>query len=891
MGRRAVTILLAVSMLAVISPLFLTEDAKADPRDLHIWGRIFDSDGSVLSYDTNLRVWVQHNGTWKGFPSNDTWDPVGAEGGWYSYNLTWEEKESTWSDGDPYRIQIDCTPSGGLAENATSNGTGSADDPVSPRGSYNNELNWTAGVGAYNNTQQWDVVCSYVDLIPTDTRIDNIPYTPPMGVYPFSTVNISSRVTNNGMTNISENNTIVLRNASGLIGQDTAVTIGPGNSTGPYYFAWDAPDAGYFCFNITVDYYDNVTETNENNNSEMICLTVGAADLTPSGIGVTTDYGTEFYADASATGYRSNVIQITAGTTAAFVSNVTNVGSLTSEVCSIGYYNTTGEGGPIDGPTFFESGVVSLNPGSDDGPFIASWNTQNLSFGNHYVNITADYYDDVMEINPLNNTFVLRFLVGLPDYIPRNDTMPLVQDVTAGSLVPIEVNVTNIGLLDALNNSTIAFYDDFFMGRFAAQHVLPVGAGQNSTQPYRVDWQAPPVGVLTSVNVTIVVDDTGNITEMDELNNATTIQFWVHPGPITTLNVRTPQYFNGTHLYIKSTTMLNFTVETTAGPTDTVFFLDDFGPLDYSLTGEFNFSQFSIGEGLHYINFSSVDNLLNMEPWKSELVIIDDSPPETLMDIGEPRYVDGPTIWVRSHTDIQLSWTKEDEPELAAGREQTRYRIFKYVQNWTSWADYALGTPLVLGSGDGERYVEWYSVDYLGNTEITTNRTLKVDDTPPVITLLIDGTPYDDIEGTPQVTDTTEFTLTAVDTGCDIKGDITYNWDGGDSETYTGAFKFGQPGEHTIFVTSGDNLDNTNTASFEVYFVGPNHKPIIAIICVIIMILVGVLVGYKRPLLMARKKIREAEDKLLKEEEMETVEEEEIMEPEIAENTASEEVV
>ncbi|MFQ5885547.1 MAG: hypothetical protein ACE5IO_10665, partial [Thermoplasmata archaeon] len=346
------------------------------------------------------------------------------------------------------------------------------------------------------------------------------------------------------------------------------------------------------------------------------------------------------------------------------------------------------------------------------------------------------------------------------------------------------------------------------------------------------------------------------------------------------------------HLYIKSTTMLNFTVETTAGPVDTVFYLDDSGPSDYSLTGEFTFEQFEITtEGIHYINFSSSDSLGNVEPMNTEVVIIDDSPPITLMDIGDPQSVDDPTIWVTRYTDIQLSWTKEDEPELAAGREQTRYRIFKYVQNWTSWADYALGTPLDLGSGDGERYVEWYSVDYLGNTEITINRTLVVDDTPPVIILLIDGTPIYEIEGTPHVTDTTEFTLTADDDGCGRKGNITYNWDGGDSENYTGPFKFGKPGEHTIFISSGDNLDNTDTVSFEVFVVGPNYKPIIAIICIIIMILVGALVGYKRPLLMARKKIREAEDKLLEEEEKTETVEEEIMEPEIEENTASEEVV
>ena len=55
------------------------------------------------------------------------------------------------------------------------------------------------------------------------------------------------------------------------------------------------------------------------------------------------------------------------------------------------------------------------------------------------------------------------------------------------------------------------------------------------------------------------------------------------------------------------------------------------------------------------------------------------------------------------------------------------------------------------------------------------------------------------------------------------------------------------------------------------------------------MILVGILVGSKKPLLMARKKMREAEDKLLEMEEKE--DEEEVMEAEIVDDMAGEEVV
>lgn len=174
-GKKMHSIILIIlflsSLLAFAMPIFLSEEAKAADDDQYLWGMIFDSDGNLLPYDTDFRVWVRHNGTWRGFPSNTTWDPVGTMGGFYSYTLPWDQKEINWSDGDLYRIQIDCTPSGDLAENATSNGTGSADDPISLRGSYSNEINWLTG-GGLNNSQQWDVVCSNADLVPTTIEIN-----------------------------------------------------------------------------------------------------------------------------------------------------------------------------------------------------------------------------------------------------------------------------------------------------------------------------------------------------------------------------------------------------------------------------------------------------------------------------------------------------------------------------------------------------------------------------------------------------------------------------------------------------------------------------------------------------------------------------------------------
>ncbi len=867
-SRKRIAILVVFTMFTFAFTISLTENVRAMDDDQYLWGMIFDSEGLLLSYDTDFRVWVQHNSTWQGFPSNTTWDPSGTMGGFYSYTLPWDQKEINWSDADQYRVQIDCTPSGDMAENATSNGTGSADDPISPRGSYNNEINWLTG-GGLNNSQQWDVMCSNVDLIPTSIELNGQPYSPPMAVTPFTTVTFSSFVTNVGKTDIAEPNTIVLRNQSGVLGQDTAIYVNSSTSSGPYIFTWNAPASGYFCFNITVDYNDNVTETNENNNSEMVCFSVGEADLTPTGVGITTNYGPQFYLDVSATNYRSSLIPMTPGTTAFIVTNVTNVGTLSSAASDLAFYNTTGEGGPMPGIPFYIPMVSALNTGVEDGPFSVSW-VAPATPGNYYVNITADFNSDVVEINEQNNTFILRFLVGKPDYIPLNDT-PLSQDVTSNASIPIRVFVKNVGLLNATSVSTIAFYNQSTpMSPFVTNpNVATLDADETSASPYSANWIAPGVTVTTTYYVEVKVDNTLVIDEENEDNNTLVIEFNVFPGPVTTLTYGDPNYVNGTTLYINSSTPLDFTLTSSAAWAYTHYSVDGGVYQNYSSTGTFTISS----EGLHNLTFYSFDILGNVETTHSSEIVVDNSPPLTSLNVTEPKYIDPLTgnVWVRSFqpaTPVYLEWERDDEPDLAVGRELTSYRVyFPEWSAWSSWTDYVQGNPLDLGPTDGPIPIEWYSLDRLGNIGATQTATLYVDNTPPDTSSVI-GKPNFESEDTIFVETKTEFTLSANDgSGCGVN-QILYRLDTDQIWiNYTGPFKIDEFGEHTIHYRGVDNLGNTFEDSQEVFVIGTNWKPVIAIIFIIIMIIVGAAVGHKRPLIMARKKQREYEEALLKKEE------------------------
>jgi hypothetical protein len=863
--KKVGAVLISLSLLGLTFMLSLTTSVIGADDDQFLWGMIFDSDGSLLSYDTDFRVWVQHNGSWLGFPSNTTWDPVGTMGGFYSYTLPWDQKEINWSDGDQYRIQVDCTPSGGLAENTTSNGTGSIGDPISPRGSYNNEVNWLTG-GGQNNSQQWDVMCSDVDLIPTNIELNGQPYSPPMAVAPFSTVTFSAFVSNVGTTDIAEPNTIVLRNQSGVLQQDTAIFVNSSASSGPYVFTWNAPASGLFCFNITVDYNDNVTETDENNNSEMVCFSVGEADLTPQGVGITTNYETQFYLDVSTANYRSTQIPMTPGSTALIMANVSNVGTLASVASELAFYNTTGEGGPISGIPFNMPMVSALNPGADDGPFPVSW-VAPATPGSYYVNITADYSNDVVEISELNNTFILRFLVGYPDYIPWNPSLPLVRDVTSATLVPLDAFVSNVGLLDALTDSTIAFYNQTDPGNpFGTDLVVPVAAGMTSGISYSATWTAPIVTVMTIYFVVIEVDYNDDLMEANELNNTLTIQFNVFPGPVTTLLYGNPNYVDGTTLYINSSTTLDFTVTTSSPWASTHYSLDGGPSVNYTSSGTFTIAV----EGQYNLTYYSVDSPGNMEQTRSQTIIVDNSPPETLLNIFGRVYTSAGTTWVRSNTAISpiyLNWTRDDEPTLAVGRNMTLYRVFNVV--WGAWTDFIPGNPIDLGATDGLREIEWYSVDLLGNTEAVDMVTVFVDDTPPP-TLIVLGDPSFERDGTLFIERTSDITLSATDAGCGLNT-IQYRLDDNLAwSQYAGPFTIAKFGKHTIYYRSVDNLGNTESEhEQEVFVLGPNYKPILAIIFIIIMIIVGAAVGQKRPLIMARKKQREYEEALLKKEEEE----------------------
>jgi len=252
-----------------------------------------------------------------------------------------------------------------------------------------------------------------------------------------------------------------------------------------------------------------------------------------------------------------------------------------------------------------------------------------------------------------------------------------------------------------------------------------------------------------------------------------------------------------------------------------------------------------VNDGIRYVEFYSVDLLGNIEPTNNRTYGVDNTPPTTAISIGDPKYKGDPSdIWnVSSATTFTFSAVDDD-----VGLDCLEYRIWDNG-SWSDWYIYTEGFK--LGSDNGTKYVEWFSVDYLGNKEMTHNETYFVDNIPPETNYLLLLEP-----------DNTEAQISLIPNDIGSGVDFTkYSVDSGDWITYSDTFVINESGEHVIYFWSTDKLGNTEeTNEFSVLVEEPgttpprdeeketNSKPLIALIFSIILLIVGSYVSYKRPL-------------------------------------------
>jgi hypothetical protein len=402
-----------------------------------------------------------------------------------------------------------------------------------------------------------------------------------------------------------------------------------------------------------------------------------------------------------------------------------------------------------------------------------------------------------------------------PDYVLVNPQPSSPQTIGLSLPLQLSIEVRNRGG-NASVASTLSFFDSLAPTTpFASFQVPPVPASGTSG-PFTAAWTSPATGCSCSVSA--FVDSDNNVTESNESNNMYAWTVNVVPGPVTLLVIGNPNHAS-TAMYVRSSTPLDLSVvdQSSTGINHTWYRIDNVTWTEYSS------SFFLSGDGDHYIEWYSEDNVGNIEETSWRVLRVDDTPPATIISIGEPKYLTGGNF-VKSSTPLTLSAV-----DGGVGSNSTFYRFWD--GSWSQWRDYS--TSFSLTGRDGTWYVEFLSFDYLGNRETVRNETLILDDSPPVTT----------------ISPAAPFTLTAADSGCGVNVTV-YKIDGGNWTVYTGGFTLTE-GAHTIFYYSIDNLGNVeqerSLAVKPATEVAVNYKPIVALMFAIVLLVAGVWSSKRRP--------------------------------------------
>jgi parallel beta-helix repeat protein len=126
-------------------------------------------------------------------------------------------------------------------------------------------------------------------------------------------------------------------------------------------------------------------------------------------------------------------------------------------------------------------------------------------------------------------------------------------------------------------------------------------------------------------------------------------------------------------------------------------------------------------DGPRKVAYYGIDRLGNAEPKKTVSFLLDNHSPQTVMEIGDPKFADSRGTWITSATRIALRRTQES----TYGRTQTYYRI-----NDGAWLTYS--TPFRITGEDGARAVSFYSRNASGVVEAIQTKIVMKDDAPPM---------------------------------------------------------------------------------------------------------------------------------------------------------------
>jgi len=207
--------------------------------------------------------------------------------------------------------------------------------------------------------------------------------------------------------------------------------------------------------------------------------------------------------------------------------------------------------------------------------------------------------------------------------------------------------------------------------------------------------------------------------------------------PMTTVSIGEPKYITAEKTYIASTTLITLTA------TDDISGIQY---IEYSIqnTGYKRYIEPFVvprtyPDGEIIIKYRSVDNAGNIEAEKSITLILDNTSPVSSIIIGQPQYdyKDGTPIVVSSRTQFTISAV-----DNLSGVKYTEYRIQD-----TEYKRYTEPFVIPITYSDGEIIIKYRSVDNVENIETTKSIAVTLDNTSPVVELLL---PSSDLTGIEQ---------------------------------------------------------------------------------------------------------------------------------------------
>jgi len=455
------------------------------------------------------------------------------------------------------------------------------------------------------------------------------------------------------------------------------VALLPASMQANVSFPWTPNTTGTHSICVSVDSLNTVQESNETNN--MACVSVqvlSLPDLVPHDLNVAPS---------------SPILESTMSRINATVSNEGDRAAGAFDVLL--FDDKNGDKNPDAGEQIGINGSSGIIGHSQSG-FTFDWTA--TPTGPHSICAYADPPPGmVSESNETNNVACIDVVVQpgpilRPDYIPVSPLPLSLVKVGMSSRIDLSIQVYNQGNGTATDNAIVAFREQS-SPPFASFVLGPLAPAITSSQ-FTATWTSPAIPGTYSVSVDVDYDN--NITEWDETNNVFTWTIEVVSGPVTSLVIGNPNYTSTAMMtYIRSSTPLDLSVldQSGLGIRNTTYTVDGGNAVNYTATGTFSLTV----EGVHTIQWQSLDWAGNLEDVSSMDLTVDDTPPATTIHQSEMNATTA-TVFTLAATDS------------GCGVNVTRYRI-----DGGSWTIYSGGFTLP----EGEHNISFFSNDTLNNTE------------------------------------------------------------------------------------------------------------------------------------------------------------------------------